>query len=106
MELTDKKEMERKISKELIELNIPLEQKSFIYWKYLLMYVYENQLEDFNIMDLYEITAKKFNNDPRNIEKNLRTGFLKMKSKIAERYNFNNKIYIPTLIRLFQIYVF
>ena len=100
------KNNKEKIENELIDLDLPLQGDSFMYWRELLSYVDKKKIEMFEMFDLYNYLAKYYKKSLTSVERILRIGTEKMKKRIKEKYNINTKITNETIIRLFQIKVF
>ena len=100
------KNNKEKIENELIDLDLPLQGDSFMYWRELLVYIKTKNIEMYNMLDLYKVLGKRYKKSFTSVERILRTGTDKMKKRIKEKYGINTKITNETIVRLFQIKVF
>lgn len=100
------KKLKEIIENELIDLNLPLQGDSFVFWTELLLYIKHKNIETFDMIKLYQQIAKRYKKTGHCVERSLRRGTLKMQNRIQEKYKINTKITNETVLRLFQIKVF
>ena len=100
------KNIKDKIEDELIDLDLPLQGDAFMYWRELLIYIKNKNIQMFTMLDLYKKIGKHFKKSDSSVERILRTGTDKMKKRIKEKYGINTKITNETVVRLFQIKIF
>lgn len=101
-----KNDIEEKIENELIDLALPIEGNAFLYWKELLLAIYNDKFEVFNMHSYYLFLAEKYNKSWQAVERILRYGISKMKKNIRKKYNIKTNITNGTLIALFQLKIF
>lgn len=106
MKNIEKENIEERIENELIDLGLPLQGNSFMYWRELLTYIFENNITTFTMMEIYHEFAERYKKTDSAVERCLRTGTEKMKKRIKEKYAIDTRITNETIIRLFQIKVF
>ena len=101
-----KENIKNNIINELIDLGLSLDGNSFDYWLELLLAVYNEKFDSFNMRNFYlylgEIHRKKYSQ----IERILRYGSGQMRERIKEKYGIRTKITNATIIKLFQLQIF
>ena len=104
--MEDFKYINELIVEELIDLGLPIEGKSFLYWGYILTKIYNHEIEKYSVINIYKDVAKKFDTNIYAAERALRNGTTKMKNRIQEKYKIKTKITNGTVVALFQLKVF
>lgn len=89
------------IKNELLELGFNVDSKGILYWVDAIKYIKENPLW-WDIYDIYEYLAEKYNTSTANIERNLRTSITPAKKIIQEKYNYPRHIKNSTFLHLIK----
>lgn len=100
--------MKDKIVAELIDLELPLNGKGFMYWTDMLMFVYENQgKEKIKVTNLYRFLAEKYNSNYGAVERVVRLGRVSMEKRFREKYNVKyGKITVDSILKMFVLKIF
>ena len=97
----NKNQVIEQIKEELIELNFNVNSVGIAYWIEAIKYAKENPLV-WNMTDIYENVAKKYNTTTSKVERGMRTAISPAKKNIEKKYKYYNKINNGTYIGLIR----
>lgn len=89
------------IKQELLELNFNVDSIGIVMWIDAIEYVREHKLW-WDILDIYEYLAKKYDSTPSKVERNLRTAIAPAKDSIRKKYNYYKPIKNVTFLNLIK----
>ncbi len=89
------------IKQELLDLNFNVDSVGIILWVEAIRYVKENKL-CWDMAEIYEYLAKKYDFTPSKIERNLRTAIAPAKDNIMKKYNYYKPIKNITFLNLIK----
>ena len=94
------KEIEE-IKKELLELNFDINSRGILYWIEAVKIIKKNPLI-WDMMDIYEKTAKKYNTTYTAVERAMRHSMQSAIGNIQRKYEYYNKINNQTFLNLIR----
>ena len=96
-----KKELEKNIKQELMELNFRASSIGLVYWIEAIRY-FERHILTYEMMDIYNFIARKYKSTIKLVERAMRYAMEPAKKKIQEKYHYYDKIDAKTFLGLIR----